>query len=222
MKHCKKCDIYVEENNGKCPLCFSNLTDSDGENDLEGYPTLKEYSRKYNMIFRLFLFLSITGSLICLLLNLMFWSGLLWSLIVITGLLLLWETIGLMILSKKNVGLKVIGQALVVLILMVTIDAVTGWKQWSIGIVAPIVILASTFAMTIVLYINRTKWREYMLFQFIITINGFIPVVLYWCRLTKFIWPGAFGALYSLITLTGMLIFANKQFKNELNKRFHV
>jgi hypothetical protein len=76
--------------------------------------------------------------------------------------------------------------------------------------------------MTIVLYINRTKWREYMLFQFIITINGFIPVVLYWCRLTKFIWPGAFGALYSLITLTGMLIFANKQFKNELNKRFHV
>jgi hypothetical protein len=222
MKYCKKCDVYIQENNRKCPLCFSSLTDIEGENYPAGYPNLKEYFKKYNMIFRFFLFFSITGSLVCLLFNLMFWSGILWSLIVITGMILLWETIRLMILSKKNVGLKVISQALVVLTLMITIDAVTGWKQWSIGIVAPIVILVSTCAMSIVLYINRTKWREYMLYQFIITINGFIPVILYWCGLTKFIWPAAVGALYSMITLTGMLIFADKQFKNELNKRFHV
>ena len=222
MKYCKKCNVYIRGKRQQCPLCFSNLTTADEGDDPVFYPDIKENSGKNNFLFKLFLFLSISGSLVCLFINLMFWSGILWSLIVIAAMSLLWETIWVLILSKKNAGLKIIGQTLVVLILMITIDAVTGWKQWSIGIVAPFVIITSTCSMTIVLYINRAKWREYMLFQFIITINGFIPVILFWCGFAKIIWPGAVGALYSLLTLIGMLIFAEKQFKNELKKRFHV
>jgi hypothetical protein len=222
MKYCKKCNVYVRGDGRQCPLCFSNLAETDGDDGFAGYPDIQENSRKYNILFRLFLFLSIAGSLVCLLFNLFFWSGTLWTLIVVTGILLLWETIGLMIMSKRNAGLKVIGQTIVVLILLITIDAVTGWNQWSIGLIAPFVIISSTCAMTIVLYINRSRWREYMLFQFVITINGFIPVILYGCGLIKIIWPGAVGALYSLLTLLGMMIFADKQFKNELRKRFHV
>lgn len=225
MKYCEKCGVEVRSIGRQCPLCFSNLTElanSDLDPFPSGYPEINENSGKYNMLFRIFLFLSIAGSLVCLLTNIYYWSGVLWSLIVVTGMLLLWETIGLMILSKKNAGFKVVVQTLVVLIMLITTDAVTGWNQWSIGILAPFVIISSTCAMTIVLYIKRTKWREYMLFQFVIAINGFIPVILFWCGLTKIIWPGAVGALYSLLTLAGMMIFADKQFKNELKKRFHI
>ena len=222
MKYCKKCNVYVSGKGQQCPLCFSNLMSVDKDITPACYPDIKENSGKSNFIFKLFLFLSIAGSLVSLFINLFFWSGILWSLIVIAAISLLWETIGVLILSKKNAGFKIIGQTLFVLILLITIDAVTGWKQWSIGIVAPFIIITSTFTMTIVLYIKRAKWREYMLFQFIITINGFIPVILFWCGLAKIIWPGAVGALYSLLTLIGMLIFAEKQFKNELKKRFHV
>jgi hypothetical protein len=222
MKYCKKCNVYVSGKGQQCPLCFSNLTSADKDDKPACYPDIKENSGKSNFLFRLFLFLSIATSLVSLFINLFFWSGILWSLIVIAAISLLWETIWVLILSKKNAGLKIIGQMLVVLILMITIDAVTGWKEWSIGIVAPFVIITSTFAMAIILYIKRAKWREYMLFQFIITINGFIPVILYWCGFAKIILPGAVAALYSLLTLIGMLIFAEKQFKNELKKRFHV
>jgi hypothetical protein len=222
MKYCKKCNVYVRSGSRKCPLCFSGLTATDEADSPAGYPDLTEQSGKYNILLRLFLFLSVSVTLLSVVVNIWCWHGILWSFIVMTGILLLWETIGLMILSKKNAGLKVISQTLVVLILLITIDSVLGWKQWSIGLIAPFIIIASTCAMTIVLYINRTKWREYMLFQFLITINGFIPVLLYWIGITKIIWPGAVGALYSLLTLLGMMIFADKQFKNELKKRFHV
>ena len=221
MKYCNKCNVTVLGNKRHCPLCSSILSNSEETDNYEGYPDIKENSGKYNLLLRLFLFLSIAGSLICLLINLLYWSGILWSLIVATGMLLLWETVGLLILSKKNIGLKLIAQMLVVIIVLITIDCVTGWNAWSIGLFAPFVIIASTCVMTVVLYINRAKWREYMLYQFVISINGFIPVILFRCGLIKIIWPGAIGALYSLLTLVGMLIFANKQFKNELNKRFH-
>ena len=174
------------------------------------------------MLLRLFLFLSISAGLICLTVNIMFWNGILWSLIVDTGLLLLWETVGLMILSRKNIGWKLFAQMIAVMAVLLSIDAVIGWTAWSITYIAPMVIVASTLVMTIILFVHRTKWREYMLFQFLIAINGFIPVVLYWFGLSSIIWPGAVAALYAFLTLLGMFVFADKQFKNELKKRFRV
>jgi len=222
MKYCNACNVYVLGSNQCCPLCFSELSGTDTEDIRESYPKMKEIPKKYNFILRFFLFLSIATGLVCLLINLLDWSGTLWSLIVATGILLLWETIGFMILSKKNIGWKLFAQMLAVLIVFITIDAVTGWRAWSIGYFAPFVFIASSCTMTIILYIKRTQWREYMLFQFIIAINGFIPVVLYWCGLTNVLWPSAAGALYSLLSLLGMMIFFDKQFKNEMKKRFHI
>jgi hypothetical protein len=222
MKYCNACKVYVLGSSQCCPLCFSELSGTDAEDTCEGYPRMKEIPKKYNFLSRFFLFLSIATCLVCLLINLLDWSGMLWSLIVATGILLLWETVGFMILSKKNIGWRLFAQMLAILIVFITIDAVTGWRAWSIGYFAPFVIIASSCAMTIILYIKRTQWREYMLFQFIIAINGFIPVVLYWCGLTKALWPSAAGALYSLLSLLGMMIFFDKQFKNEMKKRFHV
>ena len=131
-------------------------------------------------------------------------------------------------------GLKALGMArlaamgavaaglLAVMAVLITIDAVTGWRAWSVSYFAPFVTAASSLVMSVIFYIKRTKWREYMLFQLIIAANGFIPVILFLCGLTRIIWPAAAGALYSLITFTGMLIFADKQLKNELTKRFHL
>lgn len=223
MKYCSKCHIYLQGSGRQCPLCSEVLTDADkDQDDHDVYPDIQEKSGKDRLIFWLFLSLSVAGSFACILANLFDASGVLWSLIVMTALLLLWETVGFMILSKKNIGWRLFAQMLAIMVVLITIDAVTGWRAWSIAFFAPFVTAASSFAMTVIFYINRTKWRENMLFQLIIAANGFIPVILFWCGLTKIIWPAAAGALYSLVTFTGMLIFADKQLKNELRKRFHL
>lgn len=222
MKHCRKCGVYVSDDEAQCPLCFSELGAAKGDTEVSCYPVIPERPREFSLLYRLFVFLTVAVGLFSFSVNLYFWNGILWALIVMTGMLLVWETVALMILSKKNVGLKLIAQAFALLTLLITIDAVTGWNQWSIGIAAPFVIVASTAVMTAVLCLKRTQWQRYILFQFLLTVNGFIPVILYGCGLTKFILPGIAGALYSLLTLVGIFIFADKQVKNELKKRLHI
>jgi hypothetical protein len=221
MNYCKNCGVYVRD--GKtCPLCFSALSGKEEEEIPAGYPYLKEYSKAGRILMRIFLLLVIAGCLACFLLNLLFWNGVLWSLVVASSALLLWATMEFIKLGRKNIGLRVMGQMFSVVILLITIDVATGWRQWSIGIVVPFVIIASTLAITIVLYVNRKNWREYMIYQFIITLNGFLPVILYFLHFSKILWPGVIGAFYSILTFLGILIFANKQFTSEVKKRFHI
>jgi hypothetical protein len=222
MNYCDQCRVYVLGSRQQCPLCHTPVPDSDGPPDTEGYPIIQDKKAKNRFLLVLLLALSAAVSMICLAVNLSGAPSELWSLIVLTALLLLWETVGFMILSKKNIGWRLFAQMVAVMIVLMTIDAVTGWRAWSIGLLAPFVIVASSLAMSVIFYINRLKWREYMLFQLIIAMNGFIPVILFWCGLTRILWPAAAGALFSLLTFAGMLIFADKQLKNELMKRFHL
>jgi uncharacterized membrane protein YdjX (TVP38/TMEM64 family) len=149
------------------------------------------------------------------------WSGVLWSLIVFLGISLLWEIVAFSIRGKNNPGLKVVCNMIVLSVTLTSLDAVTGWHQWSINLVLPFIIIASTLTITIILYKKRTKWREFMIYQLIITINGLIPGILYLCGFTKIFWPVGTSLLYALLTIIGIWIFADKQLENELKKRFH-
>lgn len=221
MKYCNACKLHVRSSGGHCPLCFSELSLQEAEDTYEGYPDREETPKKYRFIFRLCLFLSLAVSLVSLVINLLTWSGLFWSLIVATGILLLWETVGFLRL-RKNIGWRLLAQMVTIIIVSTTVDAVTGWHAWSIGYLMPFVIIASSCVMTLIFCLNRAQWREYMLFQLIIAINGFVPVVLYCFGLTAVLWPSAAGAVYAVLSLLGMMIFFNKQFENEMKKRFHI
>lgn len=222
MKYCRECGVGVRGEGALCPLCRSELLGPPEEGAYAAYPKIEMRSGKYAAVAKPMLYASLCVGLLCLFVNLITLPDVLWSLIVMTGILFLWETVGLMILSQKNIGLKLLAQMLAAMIVLITIDAVTGWRGWALGYVVPFVIIASSGAMTTILYIKRTQWREYMLFQLVIMLNGFIPVILFWCGLTNVLWPGAVGALYSTFSLDAMVIFFDKQVANELRKRFHV
>lgn len=221
MKYCNACKVHVLGSGQDCPLCFSALSVIGTEDTYESYPKTEEPPKKYRFLFRLSLFLSLAVSLICLVINLLNWTGILWSLIVATGILFLWETVGFMLL-KKNIGWRLLAQMLTIIIVSITIDAVTGWRAWSVSYLTPFVIIASSCAMTVIFCLKRDQWREHMLFQLIIAINGFVPVVLYWFGLTAVLWPSVAGAVYGVLSLLVMMIFFNKQFENEMKKRFHI
>jgi hypothetical protein len=224
MKYCNNCKISVNSTKRYCPLCYSDLSDFDEQDCEECYPDLENDTRlqsKYSFTYRLMLFLSFVSALLCLFINFMSWSGGLWSLIVILGIFLSWEIVGFLILGKKNPGFKVVCNMIVLPVALTILDAVTGWHQWSINLVIPFTIIASTLTITIILYKKRTKWREYMIYQLIITANGLIPGILYLFGFIKVFWPVGASLLFSVLTIIGIWIFADKQLGNELKKRFH-
>jgi hypothetical protein len=225
MKYCDKCKVSVNSTKSYCPLCYSDLSDSDEQDCEECYPDLENDIRmqsKYSFRYKVMLFLSFVTASTCVFINLMWLRGMLWSLIVVLGIFLSWEIVVFLILGKNNPGFKVVCNMIIIPVAFTILDAITGWHQWSINLVIPFSIIAATLAITIILYKKRTKWREYMIYQLIITINGLLPGILYLFGFTTVLWPVGVSLLYAGLTIIGIWIFADKQLGNELKKRFHL
>jgi hypothetical protein len=229
MKYCKKCALAVNTVYDFCPLCASQLTFSQNG---ETTPDTKETAAmdiypgyngeiKYNFVLRLFLFLSVVGASTSLLVNLLIYHGMLWSLLVAGGIGFFWAALIYPLTARKNIGHHIMVDALAACVFFVVAQFVVGSKGWSLDYVVPFLFIAATTFISLVILVKRMKWREYALYQFITIILGVLPVISVIAQLVTTAWPSIVSAFYSFITLLGMLIFANKKYKNELIKRFH-
>jgi hypothetical protein len=117
-----------------------------------------------------------------------------------------------MILSRKNIGWNY-SLNVATLIVLITVDAVTGWRVWSIGYLAPFVIIASSCAMTIILFIKRNKCVNICCFSLSLQ-----SMDLFGCSLLVQPYGVYYGpALRELCTrcflLSAMMIFFDKQLR---------
>lgn len=229
MKYCRKCALSVNTAYDFCPLCASQLTsgqntettpEADAAAPEDVYPVYKG-EIKYNFALRLLLFISVAGASTCLLINLMFYNGVLWSLLVAGGIGFFWAAIIYPINARKNIGHHITVDAVAACVFFVVAQFVIGAKGWSLDYVVPFLFIAATTFISLVILIKRMKWREYALYQFITILLGVLPVISVIAGLVTTAWPSIVSAFYSFITLLGMFIFADKKYKNELIKRFH-
>jgi hypothetical protein len=176
---------------------------------------------RYNFTLRLLLFISIVAASTCLLINLLLYDGMLWSLLVAGGIGFFWAAVIYPVLVRKNIGHHIIVDAAAACVFFIVAQFVIGAKGWSLDYVIPFLFIAATTFINLVILIKRMKWREYAMYQFITIILGVLPVISVAAGLVTTTWPSIVSAFYSFITLLGMFIFADKKYKNELIKRFH-
>ena len=233
MKYCKKCALNVNTKQGNCPLCAAVLSDAEDANgqteadDLAAtapeedlYPANSE-GIKYDLLFRVFLFLTILAITGSVLVNILTYNGILWSLLVAGGVGFAWAAIAYPIIVRKNIGHHIMVDAVCLCLFFIMAQIVTKTKGWSLDYVIPFQFIAATTIISLIILIKRMKWREYALYQFITIVLGLLPVISVIAGLVENIWPSIGSAFYSFITLLGMLIFADKKYRNELIKRFH-
>jgi hypothetical protein len=234
MKYCKKCGLSVNTNNNFCPLCAGGLTGvNENRGEMEKFCDIKaadpaeeiypkgEIGAKYDVVLRLFLFLTVVAVSACLLINILAYNGVLWSFIVIAGIGFLWAAIGYPLLVKKNIGNRITVDAVCAVVFFIVVQVVTHSKGWSLDYVIPFLFIAATTVISLIILIRRMTWREYTKYQFITIFLGLLPVISVIANLVNPIWPSIASAVYSFVTFMGMFIFADKKYKNELIKRFH-
>jgi hypothetical protein len=224
MKFCCKCNVNVNTDSQKCPLCsmvLSTIPDACGDGAKYPKPETDTVDR-YNFVFRLFLFISIVIGSTCLLINLLTYSGVLWSLYVIGSMLYIWITVAYPLFVKRKIGQIIVINAISTSIYIYSLELATHTDGWGLSYVTPFIFIASTLMITFILLLKRLKWREYSIYQTIMVTFGFLPVIFWVTGLVTPIWPSVLSAFYSFLTLTGMFIFADKKYKNELIKRFHL
>lgn len=221
--YCKRCSATVDARLRNCPLCGEYLSDT-VYRGYEAYPKYEETAEKKSMGFftKLMIFLSVIVGLVCVFINILTWKNYLWSGFVVAGILYLWLFVAHTVLSKTSVGMKILIQLIIVSLAIYVIERVSPAGHWALDYVIPFVIMCATLVMIIFSLVKRMHWRDYVLYLLMVVALGFVPIVLFAFGLAQVVWPSATAALFSLLTLIGMIIFADKEIKNETKKRFHL
>jgi hypothetical protein len=215
--------VTVEGGHRYCPLCYAELENT-GESDT-AYP---DYSSAYKNIkwltrTKLFLFLSVFASLVCLVINLLSWeiNGYLWSGVVITILIFIWS----LFLSFRSKRVNAAGRILLIYIIIsaivLGIDVDTGFFRWSTTYVLPFLTMAVVLCLTLLAAIRKGRYKDYFVYWLFALIISVYPLLLFLLSLSTAIWTGIVALSHSLLTLIGLYIFSNREFRTEIKKRFH-
>ena len=221
MKTCKRCNVKVVDNTNNCPLCRSVLSDFDGITAESSYPPVDVDVRKYNLVTRIFLFLSIVGGITSVITNYLTYKGIMWSVLSVAAILYCWTIIIHSIKNHINVASKILLQAIFVSVLSVIVDFVLGYSGWAVNYIIPNLFSIANIAVLIIIIVNRMDWHNYVLYQIAIAFFGFIPIVLFLFGIIDKPLITVIATVVSVLTLLFAFIFGDKSVKSELKRRFH-
>lgn len=223
MRYCEACKVQVDNPLEYCPLCCHTLTAYDNCPESESYPDYQGAARRYNLLLRILLMLSLTAGTTCLVINLLTKHSFLWSLIVISNILYMWIAIPIALRRRHSVGFKIMAQAFLLSALVVVVDLVIGHNSsWAYDYVLPFLFSTATLTITVISIVKRVKLREFILYFILIALLGFVPLLLMAVGLVRVSWPSLVSALYAGLSLISLFVFADNATKIELKKRFHI
>lgn len=227
MKACNACNIHVQTQGGFCPLCGGELESTaprpcEENQPINEYPDLSGAAAQYNIIRRLFIFVSLFGSIVSVLINILVPTGFWWSLIVIASVIYCWVSVPPLLRRGVNYGARILFQTIFTSVLVILVDVIIGYKGWSATYVVPGILCASIMATWLMVAFNRTSWVQYVLYQVMMAVFALVPLVLYIIGLAGNRIMVLVTASLGLASLLITLIFGDKSIKSEFKRRFHL
>jgi|GEM_PF-2400211 len=222
MKYCDDCEVSVHPGYARCPLCHKDLGPAEG--DLP-YPRVKAttYEKKHlTKRMKVLIALTIFALGVCVLVNLVIWQGVLWSMLVVGPALYAWLLVAGTLLTPWQKGAKVLMQLAGIAALLIAIERVTPAHTWAHNYVIPFLIISAIIMEIYYTYENRIRWRENLVYAVFAIFIGFAPLALWLAGVIVVWWPAVICAFMAAFTLIGMRLFAVRQLKSEMVKRFHV
>lgn len=221
MKYCSECKISINEESVLCPLCKKELETTIKEGPERLYPKLEAIPSSYEFIRKLLIFISIVVCASSVFVNYVLDSSFLWYLIVITCVIYFWIAVSNVIRTNTNAAFKILFQVVCASALVTAIDYETGGHGWALSFVVPVIISFGTVSILILIFFNSTNWARYVLYQWMLAIFGFVPIVLYKTGLSKSFVASVITTVLAIISLTITIVFGDKTIKNEFKRRIH-
>ena len=159
---------------------------------------------------------------LCIVVNLLTWDGHPWFLAVAAPVLYAWVLVYIVILSDKSAGLKTLLQVVTLTAMFIAFDYVGGGFGWSYEVMMPLLLAVGIAYIDLYSYYHKSYWRENLLFAFLLLLLGFIPLILYLSGIWIALIPLILSTFASAITVLGILRFAFRQLKSEIQRRFHM
>ncbi|WP_343823407.1 DUF6320 domain-containing protein [Clostridium subterminale] len=222
MKRCRRCQVNILDETHTCPLCRRVLEyDEMNVESTRMYPNVEYDIGKYKKIKRIFLFILTVVSVVLGFINYITYSGVIWSLIAVVGIIYFAVTVTYSIMNNANLASKILVQTIGAGILVIVIDNVTGYIGWSVNYAIPAMILFANLAIVLLMIVNPMNWQSYFMYQIAITIFSFIPLILFWVKLIDRPFLAILTSGISILILIGTIVFGDRSVKNELIRRFN-
>lgn len=221
MKFCNKCKLSVVGQRKYCPLCQSELKNSD-DDDREVFPIIPTIFHQYSLFFRILIFLSVVASVVSVMINIMFPTKNIWSLFVVAGIGCFWVGTAIAISKRTNIHKNILYQVVLISTLAVLWDFWTSWHAWSVNYVIPIVCIGAMISMAIIAKVTHLYVRDYMIYLLIDGLFGIVPIVFLLVGILTIKYPSLICIAVSIISLVSLLLFERDNMRSELNRRLHI
>lgn len=220
MYYCDHCKLTITNEQAVCPLCqgtIKKLRESE-----ETFPFIPTIYQKNHMFFRILIMISVVVSVLSVLLDLVIPGKIWWSLFVLAGILCMWISLAIAIFKRRNILQNLLWQVTALSLLAIGWDLCTGWHQWSVNYVFPIICSLCMLLMAIISRVLSLYAEDYMISMLIALIFGVVQIILLLTGVTSVWFPSLLCISLSICTFAGVILFEGKNMYAELKRRFHL
>ena len=219
MKYCEKCKVSVRGNAERCPLCNAVLT---GDPEPGGFPHLLDHHRQRKLWLSILALASVVGCVICALINFLLRDSGVWCLFVVSGVICIWLTLGLVIYKRRNIPKTLVCEVFLVSLLAVLWDVGTGWHGWSIDYVIPIVCMGVMVTLCVFARLFRVPSGSFIVYILVDALLGILQLVLLSLNLIRVPLPSLLSIGLCIVTIAALFIFRGQNAREELKRRLHL
>lgn len=228
MQYCEACKVSVSTQTKKCPLCHAPLPEREDAQLEQTYPDFAPLKRRSRILTLLYSGICLFAIVTCALVNLLTWSGHLWSALVAAPVLYVWLC-GLITFRKRvHLGLKLMAHAVGIVLMLVVINSFTDSERivshvsWAASYTMPFIFIGFILAINVLMARKRHTLRDYAISQISLCVIGFIPLLLVLLDAAQPAYPSIIAAVCSALTIGGLFLFGRKKVIAELNRKFHI
>lgn len=222
MKYCDKCLVQVRGSQEFCPLCQRELQIKEGKKDEDLYPSHVEKHFNNHMLLKVFGFIGLSVSILAVFFNIILPSKSMWSLIVVVVMACSWISLATAIRKHKNILKHLWQQMIIITVLTICIDALTGHHGWAVSFVLPILLTVAMFFMYILSKLLHMAVGDYMIYILLDALFGIIPLILINTMELISDIPSLICIITSIICVVALIIFEGKNILSELDRRLHI
>lgn len=187
------------------------------------YPETSEEKEKIKTVFKGFSFGCLAVMVISLMVNYLFHQYSRWSLYTALGVGCMWIAMFLGYRKRHNMMKNAVWQMILLTCVACIWDCFTGWRGWSLDYVLPAICMFTELFMLSFSRIQKYSAREYMIYFTMASCYGLvIPALLILTRVLKSEYLSVICAGFSFLFLMALIVFKWREFKEEMQKKFHI
>lgn len=220
MSKCKQCNVTILDDATVCPLCSCVVEAGEAHESI--YPVVVEKERKLKIAANIIFFAVVFLSALVICFDFTLWTSQWWSPIPVASMAYAYLVFRLVIISQKGYRSKVLIPLLFGILLVLIIDAETGFGRWSLNFVLPSGILLVDLMILILMLTNLRDWESYIIMQVGMMVTSLVPVLLWIFHIITHPLVSFIALGVSVFLFLGTLIVGDHTARRELRRRFHI